>query len=288
MYKIRTFVYPIGRLNRIGKEARRFREMEFSRKKSVYIVACFAFILLIVIGVIKCRKNLQNKLADTVVFGQKVSQPTDVIEENDVDTDSNKRIEDKKTPPVSKIEVNSLKETPPPTLIAGFQTIPENTCFTVSYKHKPADGHKNIDDCSTHKNVIDFKPNKIHPDISSKNVCIRVDETPVKFETIKSKWIIGPIAGPSSVISVRYCPAKIIQDCNVPKDSFMDAIGGEQENDAKTINWDGSKDANKDIEVDSELGSEIYPEGTDSSGLTLFDGWTESFTKTEVVVKSKK
>ena len=287
MYKIKTFVYPIGRLNRIGKDARRFREMEFSRKKLVCIVACFAFILLIAIGVIRCRKNLKNKLADAVL-GQKVSQPTDLTEDSDVDADSNKRIENKKVPPFSNIGVNSLKENPTPTSITGVQTIPENVCFTVNYKHKPTDGHKNIDDCSTHKNVIDFKTNKTHPDISSKNVCIRVDETPVKFETIKSKWIIGPIAGPSSVISVRYCPAKIIQDCNIPKDSFIDAIGGEQENDAKTVNWDGSKEANKDIEVDSELGSEIYPEGTNSSGLTLFDGWTESFTKTEVVVKSKK
>src|SRR5207245_943996 len=98
---------------------------------------------------------------------------------------------------------------------------------TMSFHHKTLASHPNEESCSHHKNLIRIK----NPGFTSKSLCIRVNNTPVHFSAVKGKkneFIIGPIAGPNAKITARYCVGKMkcSEDCTIPKDEFMDAIGG--------------------------------------------------------------
>ncbi len=159
---------------------------------------------------------------------------------------------------------------------------PEPACYTVTYTHKAAAGHKNMDECSQHRNLIKLGDSKV----SLKSVCVRVDGTPVKFDWVKSSILLGPVAGPNTKISVRYCQPKAkdtcADDCKLPKDDFMAALGGDDEKIAKhqakngkMAKWDPS-DAQEDSDVAAQVDSEMQKELADGIDLATFEGWKDS------------
>jgi hypothetical protein len=117
-------------------------------------------------------------------------------------------------------------------------------CFTLSYHHKKTSGHNTEESCMAHKNVVKMK----YPHASA--VCVRVNKTPVAFERSKDKpdqLIIGAVAGPQAEITVRYClgKAKCAEDCTIPKDDFMNSIGGVAQNDKEDSagQWEANEKA---------------------------------------------
>lgn len=152
------------------------------------------------------------------------------------------------------------------------------SCFTVTYKHKPVSSHSDDEYCGNHKNLVKLK----HEQVNFESVCVRVDGTPVRFSQVKGKSdeiLVASVAGPQAKITVRYClnKEKCDEDCVIPKDEFMDAIGGEAP-DGKVAQWDPSEegaddfDANRDLEkaVKDEL---VKLDGSDRQRTKTFDGW---------------
>jgi len=155
------------------------------------------------------------------------------------------------------------------------------TCFVESFKHKPTPGHDSEEACSHHKNLLKLS----HSDVNMKNVCVRVNDVPVRFERVGhgNELVIGSIAGPQSVITVKYCTGKTScaeakkDDCNIPKDEFLDAIGGGDPDDGAVAKWDNADtagDAKLNSDVKREL-ADIDDTATDNHGAnaSVFKDW---------------
>ncbi|MBY0470941.1 hypothetical protein K2X30_07195 [bacterium] len=158
---------------------------------------------------------------------------------------------------------------------------PEKLCYKMTFHHKPSPGHSDRESCSAHKNFIKLT----QEDVNLKSFCLRVDNVPVKYQVVKTKktkkligLMIEPVAGPNSVITANFCTGKMTckEDCKIPKDSFMDAIGGE-DNNAKTENvqivqWDPTEKGT-DKDVSAQLEAELKKELAGTSGLKVFEDW---------------
>ncbi len=139
-----------------------------------------------------------------------------------------------------------------------------------------------------------------HSDINMKTVCVRVNDVPVKFDRVGhgNEFMIGSIAGPQSVISVKYCTGKTTcaeskkDDCVVPKDEFLDAIGGGDSEDGAVAKWengDNAGDAKLNSDVKREL-ADIDDAATDNHGAknAVFKDWIEDKPATPACFVDKK
>ena len=155
----------------------------------------------------------------------------------------------------------------------------ETGCFLANYHHKELTGHKNPKDCALHKNYIHLKATGLN----TKSVCVRLNGTPVAYEFVQEKGstgisgiMLGAIAGPDSKISVRYCLGvkKCNEECKIPNDEFMDAIGGtnpDADSKVPVVKWDPT-DAASESDAVAEVDSELQKELTDAD-LSVFEGW---------------
>jgi hypothetical protein len=147
---------------------------------------------------------------------------------------------------------------------------PQATCITLTYKHKKTTGHDTDETCGQHRNLLKLQ----HETINKKAICAKVDGTPVRFELTKAKTpavVIGPYAGPNSKITVQYCLGKaaLKEDCTIPKDEFMDAIGATEDS-APTAQWDNNE---KVDDVTKQIDGEVMRELASDGDLGIFDGW---------------
>ena len=158
------------------------------------------------------------------------------------------------------------------------QSIPKDItgCFTQNYQHQPTPGHTDRESCAQHANVVTLDP-AIHA------LCVRVDGVPVAYERKKEKILIGPLAGPDSVVSVSYCLGKSTcqTPCQIPRDGFMSAIGAgedaEPQAPAVLVNWDpGDTDSARDVTAGIDEGDEHPKEKESKHALSQFKDWTPS------------
>jgi hypothetical protein len=185
---------------------------------------------------------------------------------------------------------NELQKTPtstPPQTITEVISTP--TCFKLEFNHPKTAGHNSDESCSQHKNLLKLG----HTQYNKKSVCVRVNNTPVKFEIHpknSDQLLVGAVAGPDSKISVSYCLQENLckEDCVVPRDEFMDALSGGISEDGKAIAWDDSQEGSETAQKTKSLektmkrelaalneGSEAADGSAESSsdGLALFRGW---------------
>lgn len=179
----------------------------------------------------------------------------------------------------------------------------ENGCVQLTLKHKQLSGHSSLDSCGEHRNAFKVAV----ASLNKKSVCVRVDGTPVKFDLAQSKdksfytITLGNIAGPMSKITARYClgDRTCPEDCTVPKDEFLDAIGGDEvaaapkpaQKLAHGGKWEkkpGTKDGETDGEVSDELEAEIEHELHAGRDLKVFDGWIQEREESACVMVSKR
>jgi hypothetical protein len=156
-------------------------------------------------------------------------------------------------------------------------------CFTVTYKHKSAPGHSDADSCAQHRNLIRLVP-PAGARVNPGSVCVRVDGTPARFKAGKQAgtFVVAAAAGPDSKITARYCVGKYDcnEDCKVPKDPFLEAIGGNDAEGEETaegakkgraVAWDESEAPVADVadELDGDLRKELAGEAESS----VYEGW---------------
>ena len=172
---------------------------------------------------------------------------------------------------------------------------PEQSCYSLTLNHKSMPGHSDMDSCSMHRNLIRIK----HAQVNLKTLCVRVDGTPVAFQVKEQTkeniaLTIGPIAGPTSKITARYCVGKEAcpEECKIPKDEFMAAIGGDDEGTGavkaptgKMAKWDAN-DQESDSDVSGELEADIQKELAEKTELALFEGWNPMTETTACPVKT--
>jgi hypothetical protein len=145
----------------------------------------------------------------------------------------------------------------------------KDACVTVTYKHKAMASHNDEETCSHHKNWLKLG----HANVNAKTVCVRVNGSPVHFVSIKGhndEVVFGSVAGPKSNVTVTYCTGKLtgceakmaMQDCVVPKDEFMEAIGGESggKPDARLGQWDPAHPSEKEADVLAKLDGSVRRE----------------------------
>jgi hypothetical protein len=159
------------------------------------------------------------------------------------------------------------------------------TCFVETFKHKATPGHDSEEACSHHKNLVSLSHKVINP----KSVCVRVNDVPVKFQTVANgELLIGSVAGPKAAITVSYCTGKNTceftkkNDCVVPKDEFMDAIGGGDTDDGAVAQWENTGNNEADAKLNNDVKRELAdiddaaPEQTGKA--SVFKDWTNEKT----------
>jgi hypothetical protein len=138
---------------------------------------------------------------------------------------------------------------------------------TITYHHKNMSSHTDEESCSHHKNLLKIASTKIAP----QNVCVRVNGTPVHYLTVKGRpdeLIFGAVAGPKTKVTAQYCLgssahcARFKEDCSVPKDEFMEAIGGGNggSQDARLGQWDPKSPSDQEADVMAKLDGEVKKE----------------------------
>lgn len=170
-------------------------------------------------------------------------------------------------------------------------------CFTVAFEHRKVVGHESIESCHIHRNILKLK----HKDINPSSICVKIDKTPVPHAFLKGHadtLVVGAPAGPDSEITVRYCQAKLTcpTDCKIPKDEFLESIGGLSpglhKKEFKLSKWDeaagvakGRKIKNTDESeterenerIESDLKRELAElEAVPIKRSENFDGWMSS------------
>lgn len=160
-------------------------------------------------------------------------------------------------------ELNPAQPIKPEALAQAKPAAPVPACYTISFTHKPTAGHTDRDTCSEHRNLVKFDSTAINP----KAMCVRVDGTPVPFESVKGGLLIAPIAGPKSKITVRYCTGKIScnEECKIKRDTFMEGLGNTND-----------QDETKDQDVGNHVEAEMAQELADHADLAIFDGWLDA------------
>lgn len=143
---------------------------------------------------------------------------------------------------------------------------PVDTCVTVAFRHKALPGHSDEEACSSHKNHIKLP----HENIKQDSLCVRVNGTPVHYVSVKGhsdEIVIGAIAGPKAKVTVKYCVGKAtcaqVEDCSIPKDEFMEAIGGNEGNESKNARlgqWDPAHPSEKEADVLAKLDGDVKRE----------------------------
>jgi hypothetical protein len=177
----------------------------------------------------------------------------------------------------TRLTITNPTTTNPTTIVpnpVGTTTVKTTGCYTTNFKHQRLKGHSNRESCGRHKNIIPLAELRARGDLNG--ICVRVDGTPVKFMREKSLLVVGPVAGPDSIVSVQYCVGKstCTGECSVHEDSFMSAIGvvaGDAEEEAR---WDPS-DKNSDSDVTLALDGELKRELNDEVELSAFKGWLQ-------------
>ena len=163
---------------------------------------------------------------------------------------------------------------------APAEAKPVNDCKTLTFHHKNIPSHANGEACTHHKNILTIKDSEIN----SKSVCVRVDGKPVHYTWAKKKTeqlLLGPVAGPEAKITVTYCRhhGKCNEDCTVPKDSFMSALGAEEDLDADSgkaaAHWDAGEGKDSDVsdKIDADVKKELARLDENGNPNETFDGW---------------
>lgn len=159
------------------------------------------------------------------------------------------------------------------------ETQPQPACYTTAFRPSSKNGAHTHHD----QNLIRLNAEGIN----AKSVCVRIDGTPVRHKLLppqKAKAglavLIGSIPNPNSRVTARYCTFKATcaEDCTIPRDEFMEAIAGSDEEtllkrvQGKQAKWD-PEDAEKDEDATAELGAEIERELAGSKTNEIFEGW---------------
>lgn len=162
--------------------------------------------------------------------------------------------------------------------VAQEEVKKEEGCFTFNYQAKD---YKNPKTFGKHQHLITLK----HSEVNPKSVCVRVNDTPVAFEFLKKEEpqvILKPILKSNPKVTIQYClrNTSCLDKCTVPKDEFMESIGGIakgfEQADKQKVKWDPSqKDNEPDLKKELTGLLEEAP-GKDSRKLQVYSEWNRN------------
>ncbi len=145
-------------------------------------------------------------------------------------------------------------------------------CFTEVFSHQKLASHSSEDQCAEHTNSIRISQNLA--EINPKNLCVRVDGKAVKskLDLGHNSLTIGPVAGPESKISIRYClgQAKCQDNCEIAKDEFLGSLGADTD-DEDTQDLQGLGD--KSNPLHQKLSPEVKQALAKLDSQDTFKGW---------------
>lgn len=147
----------------------------------------------------------------------------------------------------------------------------------------PRDGCVDLRFRAASKEFVRYGKNRVvvaDPRIDPESLCVRVDGTPVKFvfDPKKGEIVLGSVADVASALSVRYCfgKAKCSESCVVPRDEFMEALAGvddETAENAPSVGWTGTKELpDEEKNLDRELAS--FRDVTDERLPGVYAQWS--------------
>ena len=155
-----------------------------------------------------------------------------------------------------------------------------DTCFVATYQRdKESKAFVDNEEWAQQRNLVHLAKNEVNKD----SVCVRVNGTAVKHEWTAKGVVFGPVAGPGAKITVRYCMGKeqCKEECKIPKDDFMAALGTEDDSDSKgdakakpkskAGRWAASEGG---ADVGTTVEAEMAKELADQADLVVFDGWS--------------
>lgn len=192
----------------------------------------------------------------------------------------------------TSVVLQKLERTEAPTTTAAQPQVSQGTtpsaptapkveaapCQLLSFEHK--EGLK-----PKERALSTEKPNAFliaDKNLNTKTVCVRVNETPVRFKIAKdkktkfNKILIGPVAKTDAKVTIRFCTGKASckEDCSVPKDEFMEAIGGlsDELDEALADNQDTQwNKGQEDAKLQAELTS--LKDTLQNGKPSLFEAW---------------
>ncbi|MCM0606397.1 MAG: hypothetical protein KA715_09935 [Xanthomonadaceae bacterium] len=131
--------------------------------------------------------------------------------------------------------------------VANAPIAEEPPCKIV--KMKPVDGKGTY-----RKNLLILSESQLN----TKSVCVKVDGTPVKFSLFQKKAnqiLIAGVSGAKAEIQVRYCRDKNLckDDCKIPRDEFMDALGASDDSGDSNARWEDGKESDTEKNVAKQM-----------------------------------
>lgn len=147
-------------------------------------------------------------------------------------------------------------------------------CLSATFTRNVRSG----EDLAQSRNLLRLTDLGIDQAINPKSICVRVNGVPVKHRPLFTKGkekqlrglILDPIPNPKASITTTFCVGKntCAENCKIPRDEFMDAIGGL---DTKGGGWDSNES-----EVMGALDGRLKRELEAGSDYELSDRWAHA------------
>lgn len=144
-------------------------------------------------------------------------------------------------------------------------------CFSQTFRHQALKSHQDGEACLHHQNEIQVA----HARFNTQSLCVRVNGTPVYHKRVgknSGRVRLAAVAGPDSVISVSYCltKTKCTSDCKIPKDPFMESLGGAAEVELSKKNLTA-----EEIQLEKEMKG-FTSELDSNSQKNIFKNWVST------------
>ncbi len=174
----------------------------------------------------------------------------------------------------------------------ALKDAPKPVCHTMEFKHEHLRAHDSGEPCLEHRNVLTLKEDSLNP----KSVCVRVNGKAIQHQVVRNpkvanewKVVFGPHAGPNAVVTTTYCSigAQCSEGCKIPRDDFMEAIGGgvgSLDGNLPAVSWDATGKEKKIGKTEENLDRELKDftavmKKSDTQNSDLFAGWVNEKTQ---------
>lgn len=234
------------------------------------------------------HENTTSINSDKKTFSNQLSPSTNIPSSEIKPTEALTTLKDKTALPNSIPSLNTpLSKTTPEVMPSEAPKTVQRPilegCFSINYNHKKMNSHADGEACLKHKNLITIQiPNQpeLEEKLNLKSVCILVNGSPVQHTSVQGRtnqFLIGPVAGLNSQVTARFCLGKTqcTEKCVVKRDTFMSALGLDEDSVESKVGWDGSKESSKeDIELEAEVAAlDKEKEQSDAKLNNTFTGW---------------
>ena len=159
------------------------------------------------------------------------------------------------------------------------------TCLEATFTRNAQPG----ENLSNQRNLLRLATLPADGVIQPNSLCVRINGVPSKYRPLFLKGktgtpkqlrglVLDPITHPQAKILVQFCIGKnrCPQKCMIPRDEFMDAIGGGRDDETKnSARWseESEKDGTNDTDVIAAIDGQLQRELEAGNDYELNDHW---------------